>query len=115
MEAKRTHAILTTDTILISSQNGFGDQTNKTTTTSLIINWVSLVILFLSIVAFVLLVTGSIFVFPTFKLKLCFKISLVTSTFFVNYAHSNILSLKIIQSTKQFFIKSMCSQLKCRV
>ena len=85
--------ILTTDTIFISSQNGFGDQINKTTTTSLIIKWVSLPILFLSIVAFVLLVTGTIFVFPAFKLKLRFKISLVSSTFFFNYAHNNILSL----------------------
>lgn len=33
--------ILTTDAIFISSQNGFEDQTKKTTTTSVIINWVT--------------------------------------------------------------------------
>ena len=55
--------ILTTDAIFISSQNGFEDQTKKTTTTSVIINWVSLVILFFAIVAFVLLLTGTILFF----------------------------------------------------
>ena len=62
--------ILTTDAIFISSQNGFEDQTKKTTTTSVIINWVSLVILFFAIVAFVLLLTGTILFFNSLIMSL---------------------------------------------
>ena len=62
--------ILTTDAIFISSQNGFEDQTKKTTTTSVIITWVSLVILFFAIVAFVLLLTGTILFFNSLIMSL---------------------------------------------
>ena len=62
--------ILTTDAIFISSQNGFEDQTKKTTTKSVIINWVSLVILFFAIVAFVLLLTGTILFFNSLIMSL---------------------------------------------
>ena len=62
--------ILTTDAIFISSQNGFEDQTKQTTTTSVIINWVSLVILFFAIVAFVLLLTGTILFFNSLIMSL---------------------------------------------
>ena len=62
--------ILTTDAIFIRTQNGFEDQTKKTTTTSVIINWVSLVILLFAIVAFVLLVPGNILFFNSLLMSL---------------------------------------------